>query len=735
MRSSTQSYADSFQVLYKRKPITYAEPPANIEPNTEIWFMRGSNEVFTSYEAYLERYDFYAQKQFTDAVNGKTGMTYFKALESESTSANDIERIFPEALRGPILRRAQFSEIGRMNDLVDYIFAEFKNDFFPGEEVAVVLDNAETMDCVVRDKANFPELRNADGTVQRPGFSRYVVKIKDTQEPALLDDGFMKRGKNVFTKQNVRSFLKNCLQRDAWVGAPWLVKESLAQHYRLPMAIPAHLTQEAKAAQIRQQQHAQREMTNSKSKKPKLGKIGIDQLLQADIEAQVKQEAAKAHIPKYPTEDLDINPAHDGKSRPRLKYLAPLDGSPSPDTGLCMHSVGPLLEIWNAFTVHWDCYHLEPFTFDEFFDAMRYSSPTVPCELIDEIHCAVLKLFVNQSGDADEHLADNIRIPDTEDSSLDDTPEQSEPATPGEPTPKSRKSRLSHVQTISHHPPSSHTSHHALEMIGETSWEQRVVQRDFADGGWQVILVGLLAQLSHSEIWSTQILPVLTHLAPADLPPTRETAQDQYTTLDINDRIAALGVLITLSFCTTQIKNSFDIRSEEMTGIRKQKVDTQRKRKDLVKELARLELDRRENNPDAFAEEEDGIKNEDVDTPMANGHAALDESFSTNGVHSDVDDDEDEAPSRGALRRSNNARKRKRDEENIRRETERLERLSKQKDAADKVKRYKRILKDIDVAKKRVTDCEFLIEEFDDRLREMNIARMKSLGRDRSTLR
>lgn len=687
--------------------------------------MRGSNEVFTSYEAYLERFDFYSTKLFTDAVNGKTGMTYFEALETENASSNDIERIFPEALRGPILRRAQFSEIGRMNDLVDYIFAEFKNDFFPGEEVSVVLDSAETMECVVREKTNFPELRNADGSIQRPGFSRYFVKIKETNEEALLDDGFMKRGRNVFTKQNVRSFLKNCLQREAWIGAPWLVKEYLAQQYRLPMTIPLHLTQEVKTAQIRQQQAAQREAAANKQKKQKSGKIGIDQLLQADIEAQVKEEAARAQIPKYPTEDLEVEPSHNGKSRPRLNFLAPLDGSPSLDTGLRMASMGPLLEVWNAFTVHWDCFGLDPFTFDEFLDAMRFSSTEVSCELLEEIHCAVLKMFVTATGDMDEYLQDSIPSLDADLVSTTDTPEPSEPATPIESTPRSRKSRLSQVQTIVDVPLAGHQ---AAEMLAAKSWELRISEIDFADGGWQVILVGLLDQLSRSEIWASDVHPILSHLAPADIPATRDTAREQYITLDINHRIAALQILVNLSFCTTVVRHSFEARNEEMTAIRKQKVDTQRRRKDHLKELARLELDRRENNPDAFAEDEEA-KKEDIDTPMINGHPTLDESFSTHGVQSDPDDD-DEAPSR-SLRRSNNARKRKRDEEVVKREADKLEKLSKQKDAQDKVKKYRKILKDIDNAKIKVTDCEVMIEDFDDRLREMNIARMKSLGRDR----
>ena len=73
------------------------------------------------------------QKRFVDSVNGKSGLTYFDALESEvcryilidfdiltrsqSKSTTAIENVFPEVLRDPILRKVQFSTISRVDDL------------------------------------------------------------------------------------------------------------------------------------------------------------------------------------------------------------------------------------------------------------------------------------------------------------------------------------------------------------------------------------------------------------------------------------------------------------------------------------------------------------------------------------------------------------------------------------------------------------------------------------------
>ncbi|TKX27120.1 hypothetical protein C1H76_0594 [Elsinoe australis] len=725
------------QVLYKRKPIPQGDPPPNLHDNTEVWVMRGSDEVFTSYDKYLERLDFYLQRNFTDVVNGRTGMTFFEALESETASSGDIDRIFPEALRAPILRKVQFANFGRMDDLVTNVYEEFRNDYFPGEEMTLALDDGESMEGVVREKANFPELRNPDGTIQRPAFSRYFVKIKDSQEEALLDGQHMKRGRNTFTKANIKSFLKNSLQREAWSGAPWLVKEQLAQHYRLPMTIPAHLTQEGiKAANLQKLQATQRDSPVVKGKKPKPAgpkPFSMDQPIQQDSDAQIKDEPARPEHTRHAADDLDLPPSMGGQKRPQLKFIAPLDGSPAQDSGLCMHSIGPLLEIWNALNVHWDVFLLDAFTFDDFLDAMKFSSPNVTCELFDEAHCGVLQILVDRDGEVQVNLPELEEESEEEDESMAD---DSVPATPIEPVPRKGRlngcSRLSQVQNISDHPTLNDKGQHsnrASEMLAERDWITRLAAREFADGGWQVIIVGLLHQLSLSPLYADRLEAILSHLAPLDQLPSQHTARSNYATLDVNSRITVLALITQLSMSTPEMKNHFEHRGEEMTVIRKQKTEMQRERKLHLARVNSLELDRRANNPDAFIDpdEEAAIKSE-VDTPvLANGNGHIDDTLSTNGGM----DDEDEDAARPAQRRQQAGRKRKREEELLKKENERLAQLEKQKDKADKVKRYKRILKDIDAAKKQVADCEAKIDGFDERLREMNNARMKSLGRDR----
>ena len=40
----------------------------------------------------------------------------------QNNSSSDIDKIFPDALRDPILRKVQFSDISRIDELVSFVF-------------------------------------------------------------------------------------------------------------------------------------------------------------------------------------------------------------------------------------------------------------------------------------------------------------------------------------------------------------------------------------------------------------------------------------------------------------------------------------------------------------------------------------------------------------------------------------------------------------------------------------
>lgn len=634
------------------------------------------------------------------------------------------------------------------------MFDEFKHDFFPGEEVTVIEDSGEQLQGVIREKAKFPMIRAADGSVQREPFSRYFVRINgSTHEEALTDDKHVRRDRKVFTKQNLRSFLKNSLQREAWTGAPWLVKEHLAIHYRLPMEIPAHLLQDARLLQNKQQML---QMRPQKGKKVKNGD-GLHQdgfaLRDANgtllVHPQSHQQHGGAHshqlpqqnghhqaqprqpppvVIKYPIEDLDISPKRNGTTRPELKFFTDeiadyIKGNrQDPPADIELESMGMLLEVWNTLNVQCEVYKLDSFTFDDFVDAMRFQSVDVKCELFEEVHCSVLSMFIDESGKLQvKDLPKKVNQTALDDSEILDESEASTPI-PDAPA-RSTRSRLSHVELAADQSVTE-KGNRASEMVAERGWLDRLVAHDFEDGGWQVIVIGILHQLSANSKLKQKCDQILAELAPMNMEPTEETALAQYATLDINLRIAALQMLTLLTIRTDTIKDSLEQCMEDMTETRKRKIDFQRAKKLAMEEFASKDQERKILLPEHLEAEwpkpEESIISVDRD--------ATEESI--DGTSSTPDRDGEGPPGGRSLRRGND-RKRKRDEDNARREKERAEKAEAAKAQNKSAKAWNKVLKDLADIQSKISGLEDQIAECDADLREANVQRTKVLGKDR----
>ena len=105
---------------------------------------------------------------------------------------------------------------------------------------------------------------------------------------------------------------------------------------------------------------------------------------------------------KYPIDDLDDRLAFDGASRPRLKEEDSIDNG----------FLGDVMSTWTFLNVFGESLHLDTFTLDDYIDALRYQEVDFPCDLIIEIHCALLKALVPE--DTPECLVNLPTNPSTE---------------------------------------------------------------------------------------------------------------------------------------------------------------------------------------------------------------------------------------------------------------------------------------------------------------------------------
>ena len=533
----------------------------------------------------------------------------------------------------------------------------FRRDFYPGENVTVILDGGERLNGLVREKTKFPEIIRADGTKDREAFVRYFVSLKSRPgEEALVDEEHITRDRKTFTKQRLRSFIKNTVDREAWTGAPWIVRTEIANQYRINTEVPAHLEYDNQVA-LRKANHSHKKgeydgmlMNFSASQrlpelKPKShksknaqdpGRTRQEQVFEFQYALTGNPAFGKVPPPnhpqfsqfinnhpgfggfpqlpgknqfkplptpqiKYPIEDLEIPPLRDGANRPALKFLC--QDPPSleatselPSDGILMKSVGPLLETWNTLNVYCEVFQLDSFTFDDYIDALQFSSENVQCQLLVEIHCAVLKKLVNdvndKNGQVQVSLPELAQHEDEENDSMRDSSTAHTPTPEPNVKPSGRTTRSSLAKSGASEIKDSvddarsstaDSKHHRGAEVDQSTrmydWKMRLRKRDFHEGRWVVIVVGLLNQLSGNNRLRKVCDEILVQLAPLDREPTPETAISQYANININLRISIIQILCMLSLETKAIRGYMEDCNNQMTEYRKEKIDLQRARK------------------------------------------------------------------------------------------------------------------------------------------------------------
>ncbi|KAF2100749.1 hypothetical protein NA57DRAFT_9993, partial [Rhizodiscina lignyota] len=766
-------------VQYKRKPVRFLSPPTKMDNHVEVWGIDETGEVFTDYESYLQRIKLeclsltQVQRKFTCDITGHSGLTYFEALNSELHGSRDVESNFPEPLREPVLRRVQFSQTARLDDLVNEVHEHFKEDFFPGEQIIATNEQNDRLEGTIREKVSFPAYIDK-GVQVRAAISNYFVQLSTgtgNDSEAFFDNHHLTRDRKVFSKLLLKSFLKHSITREPHHNAVWMVKEHIAQEYRISTELPPHLQPQVIAESRRlmagKMKHAvemgpnghhpgahdphfipyQQGVTPPPGVQyltPSLHPLmpyGADfsqfQPWAGPVPTTMPQKPPPPPPVKYPIDDLEVPPKNNGVQRPTLKFIGRQVKKGEPNgtneetdeetdySEIRMESVGLLLEIWNTLNVHETVFVLDSFTFDDLLEAMRFSSDEVECQLFNEIHCAVLKQLVNTDG---KLLVDLPEI--EEEDSDEEEEEESAEATP-EPEPPKRTTRgslrkaeaeaLQKDRSPSVDP--NKPAHRAAEMLSDFEWIDHLKDRDFRSGGWQTIMVGILHQLSLDERHKEECEDILKQLAPTDMSPTRETAKTCYTWMDVNSKIKALQIICMLSVTTRAIREYLENCSEAMTELRKQKIEYQRMRKPLVEELRELDDQRK-----AL------ILEEQPPPPVANGTEAHDTSMAdttaeliASSPESDDPEDEEEVSTR-ALRRGQE-RKRKRDENSARREKEKKEKADAKNPKMSA--KMKKIIRDIEKKKEKIKECEDKIAEYDNDLREANCQRTKLLGKDR----
>ncbi|RDB28913.1 hypothetical protein Hypma_015347 [Hypsizygus marmoreus] len=622
---------------------------ARSDPSKEVYYLEQTGEIFETYEAYAARMSFYRLKQFQCEVTGKSGLDYFQAVESEKQEARTMHSRFSEPLKPAVLKAVQWQVMGRLDHLVEAVYERFKDRYFKTERVLVDLSGTKyyarvekvyppkySSDVRARDahkdssssssEDDAPhviggdlKIPTKDANIQdNPTLYFYWVHILELEKDKSHDKkqgakpadkesnmvgslmevqcGMMSRDRLSFSKSILRRFIRDCVHREPAVASPWTVKPAIAKRYGLESIMPEETrkgVETIKKGEIDKRKKVWEEKDGPPTKKQKKmtpaqeeraekrerearEKLEKQKLAKEEAERLAAEKKKKKPI-RYPTEDLDVR-LTDKDKKAGLEVQRPLPSRVSLPFNDTPGTFEAFLLAWNFLVVYGQPLHLSTFTLDEFEHAIRHSLPDTPCSLLAEVHSTLiynLRTVTFQRHSALVsllHLKEELEEKGQHDDQLGISIEELTGA---------------------------------MADVGN-NWERVPLRHAEGREGWEDALVGCLKD--HATVTNfPRLQEILTRLlfgpepsaeaaspssstsrvsTPSSLPLTQRAAPgERYYSLPPRDKIAILSFMCNLAISSKAIHVHMESCEEQLTALRKEKIDVNRLKKQYLEEM------------------------------------------------------------------------------------------------------------------------------------------------------
>ncbi|KNZ51080.1 hypothetical protein VP01_40g4 [Puccinia sorghi] len=128
-------------------PLPLPTQLGQLNPDTELWLIHSTGEIFTDYESYANRYIFYSQPIFTPKLltqqHQQSTVSFFHAINIEHDQLDWlIQANFPTRLKQIILATINHQPtqlLPNIDRLVDYLYHLYHNRFNVGDKVSINL--------------------------------------------------------------------------------------------------------------------------------------------------------------------------------------------------------------------------------------------------------------------------------------------------------------------------------------------------------------------------------------------------------------------------------------------------------------------------------------------------------------------------------------------------------------------------------------------------------------------
>ncbi|KZT06884.1 chromatin remodeling complex protein [Laetiporus sulphureus 93-53] len=461
---------------------------------------------------------------------------------------------------------------------------------------------------------------------QQPGAGRSHDKHKGKEAAKWsgavmdVDCSVMSRDRLTFSKSILRRFIRDCVDRAPAVASPWTVKPAIAERYGVNTVMPEETragVESIKKGEIDKRKKIwedkegpvtkkQRKMTAAAEEKVKALAAAAEQ---REREERAKAEKVQKHKEemdrlaaekkkkkplRYPTEDLDIV-IGDREKKAGMKLQRPIPSRAAMPFGHDMVTNEGFLMSWNFLVVFGQPLHISPFTMDEFEQAVRHSVVDPPCTLLAEVHATLI--YNLRTVPFNRHSATLSLIRTQDDAQKDDdlafgvSVEQ-------------LTSAMADVGNNWERAPLRHSE-------GREGWEESLVGclKDHANYGnfpriREILTRLLFAPESVSELSSSTAVTPASSPAPVSLSVPMAPSL-RYYSLPPTDRVAILYFMCNLAISSKAIHVHMEWCEEQLTALRKEKIEVNRTKKQYLEEMHALNGDLKANATSANGGDED----------------------------------------------------------------------------------------------------------------------------------
>ncbi|OAD79541.1 DDT transcription factor [Phycomyces blakesleeanus NRRL 1555(-)] len=719
--------------LLKRKRYPLLQPPT-VDPTKKdkerpVWYYKITNEVFEDYATYLQRLSLYKRPVWQCETTGRSNLTYEDALKSEKTERDRVQDKLPEELQQRVLERVQF-QTARLDTVVEDVYSYFLERYIAGEIVNCLWDdgivyNARILEVLPSDKQDEDESKDKGNSYKVQLIDDHLEGIDDFIKVVTKSE--LKRDRLSYSKNLLKNFIRRYTIKETYVGAPWLVKPGLAEKYGIESTLPQSLQEAKNNAYLKSRKRKTGTPEELTPKKPEEKPLDAKKL-----EAMIKYPMEDLDVPIYrrdpsgegPIMDMSPSTSNSTKTIQNPTGGMPICPTPCRDSTIPTECFGSFLMVWCFLSIFARPLDLSPFTLDDFENALHHNSTYIKSQILIESNVALLNAIIRQQRKSklqgvasknlalyDEHTSRSTtpaldgQSKDSSTRGSQDGSDEEKDELVGWPAQRALSRRASLVERG--------CGSDEIMRIG-TGWDSATIKSVNDREGWEDVLIGCINQLAPSEK-VPEFDRILNSLVPRHNS-TLEERQTAYVSLCLKDKIMIFELLVqTVNECAF-IKEYMEECQDQLTELRKQKIELSRERKRIY--AARLEYEKRTG-------EHSGKTNEETEND-----ASDDDSES-----SDTEDDVSKAQRQfknETIHESRQAILKRRQQEREEREAKKLKLHHRQREEARarnlELKARAEERKKIDEEERQLHRKE---EQVERDMRKYSTLRIKPLGRDK----